>query len=89
MSHTFYFTDFRDVKRTVNTIDQALSRPIGKLSRRINSDTPLGKFLDEAKLTIDDLDIALPKEFTDVSDFYGIDKWIGAQLCCLQDLHIL
>ena len=69
MSHTFYFTDFRDVKRTVNTIDQALSRPIGKLSRRINSDTPLGKFLDEAKLTIDDLDIALPKEFTDVSDF--------------------
>ena len=69
MSHTFYFTDFRDVKRTVNTLDQVLSRPIGKLSRRVSSDSPLGKFLDEAKLTIDDLDLSVPKEFTDASDW--------------------
>jgi hypothetical protein len=69
MSHTFYFTDFRDVKRTVNTLDQVLSRPIGKLGRRVNSDTPLGKFLDEAQLTLDDLDLALPETFTDLSDW--------------------
>ena len=69
MSRTFYFTPFRTVKRTVNTIDQVTSRSISKMQKYVDPDTSFGKFLKDTNLKVEDLDLSLPKQFADVSDF--------------------
>lgn len=68
MERTFTFTDFRDVKRVVNTIDQALSRKINKGVNKFGDDTPIGNLLKEADLKVKDIDLSLPKTYTAGSD---------------------
>lgn len=68
MEETFYFTPFRDVKRVVNTLDQAMSRQFNKGVNKFGDDTPIGKLFKEADIKIQDLDLSLPAAFTKGSD---------------------
>ena len=75
MERTFYFTPFRDVKRVVNTIDQALSRKINVGVNKFGDDTAIGRMLKEADLKVKDIDLSLPKAYT-----AGSDKLWSAQM---------
>ncbi len=82
MERTFYFTPFRDVKRVVNTIDQALSRKINVGINKFGDDTAIGRMLKEADLKVKDIDLSLPTRFTAGSDFLwkGQMAWSTAML---------
>ena len=82
MERTFYFTPFRDVKRVVNTIDQALSRKINVGVNKFGDDTAIGNFLKEADLKVKNIDLSLPKAYTAASDklWSGQMAWSTAML---------
>ena len=69
---TFQFTDYREVKRIVNTIDQTLSRPIKKIGRYTEETfgvgTPLGQMSKSMDNFISDLDLRMPKKFEQTVD---------------------
>jgi len=82
MDRTFYFTDHRELKRTVGQIEGVLKKPFNKNTKGFNPDTPMGKFMNNADVTFGELTGKVPDYMWNSLDvlWKGQRTWSTANL---------